>query len=100
MRNLIIVDAGDNVATTVVEIAEGTVLALDETTTSRPLTARQAIPFGHKIALVDLDLGDEVIKYGAVVGVATARILAGDHVHVHNIASKRIRGDIKQGDMA
>ncbi|MFD2741185.1 UxaA family hydrolase [Sulfitobacter aestuarii] len=100
MTNLIIVDLRDNVATTVANIAAGTVLEQDSTEGTIPPSARQAIPSGHKIALVDIHTGEEVIKYGAVIGVATARIAAGDHVHVHNIASNRVRGDLKKGEGA
>lgn len=53
----------------------------------RALTARDAVPAGHKIALVDRRAGEEIIKYGAPIGRATAAIAAGDHVHGHNLAS-------------
>lgn len=100
MTNLIIVDLKDNVATAVADIIEGTVLKLGGAESTASLTALQTIPSGHKIALVDMDIGNEVTKYGAVIGVATARIAAGDHVHVHNIASNRIRGDLNKGGAA
>lgn len=51
------------------------------------------VPPGHKIALADIPEGGDVRKYGAVIGRATAAIRAGDHVHVHNIESTRLRGD-------
>jgi altronate dehydratase small subunit len=42
--------------------------------------------------------GDDVIKYGEVVGRTTATINIGDHVHVHNVESLRGRGDlVKKG---
>ena len=44
------------------------------------------IPHGHKLALRDLSPGDEILKYGHPIAVATERIAAGDHVHVHNAA--------------
>ena len=44
------------------------------------------IPLGHKIALRDLSPGDEVVKYGEVIGRAQARIERGEHVHDHNIS--------------
>ena len=40
---------------------------------------------GHKYALKDLAIGDNVIKYGMPIGHATAPIKAGEHVHVHNV---------------
>ena len=50
---------------------------------------REAIPLGHKVALTDLDPGDQVLKYNEVIGSVTQPIRAGDHVHVHNIRSVR-----------
>jgi altronate hydrolase len=47
---------------------------------------RPGIPRGHKVALHDLAAGDEVHKYGQLIGVATQPIRAGEHVHTHNLA--------------
>ena len=47
------------------------------------------IPLGHKIALQDLVEGDTVLKYGHDIGKAVAAVKAGDHVHVHNMKTKR-----------
>lgn len=53
------------------------------------LTTRDAIPLGHKVALVALTRGDRIVEYGEVIGQATADIAPGAHVHVHNITSVR-----------
>ncbi len=50
---------------------------------------RGPIPAGHKVAVVDIPAGAPVIKYDNVIGVATAAIAAGDHVHVHNLGMRR-----------
>lgn len=47
--------------------------------------AREPIPSGHKMALTDIGTGAPVIKYGCVIGTATAPIQAGDWVHTHNM---------------
>lgn len=44
------------------------------------------IPQAHKIAVRDLPLGAPVRKYGEVIGVTTAAVAAGEHVHTHNLA--------------
>ena len=49
----------------------------------------EAIPLGHKFALHALAKGAPVRKYGECIGVATADIATGSHVHVHNMASRR-----------
>ncbi|MEZ6016165.1 MAG: altronate dehydratase family protein [Planctomycetota bacterium] len=46
--------------------------------------AATRVPMGHKLATRAIPLGDPVIKYGQVIGFATAPIAPGDHVHVHN----------------
>ncbi|HBM58353.1 MAG TPA: galactonate dehydratase [Citreicella sp.] len=48
-----------------------------------PLRAR--IPRGHKLALRQIPMGEAVIKYGQIIGFATADIGAGDHVHTQNL---------------
>jgi 2-dehydro-3-deoxy-D-arabinonate dehydratase len=55
---------------------------------------RDAIPFGHKIALIAMAPGDPVIKYGEKIGVASRAIAPGEHVHTHNVESVRGRGDL------
>jgi len=81
---------GDDVAVSVqdVEAGEGQAVYMDS---DRAVTVRatEAIPLGHKVALVDLGEGDEVIEYGVRIGVTRQPIRAGEHVHVHNIRSAR-----------
>jgi altronate hydrolase len=50
-----------------------------------PLTVRDHVQRGHKIALRDLRRGDRVLRYGQVIGFAGRDISAGEHVHVHNL---------------
>jgi len=62
------------------------VLGTSGETVSR-LTTRQEIPFGHKLALHDIPKGKPVHRYGFPIGVATAAIKRGEHVHSHNMRS-------------
>jgi len=50
------------------------------------ITARDAMPGGHKMALHPLAAGKVVRKYGYPIGITTRDVLAGEHVHVHNLA--------------
>ncbi len=43
---------------------------------------------GHKYARRDILKGENVIKYGFPIGVATANIKKGEHVHTHNLKTK------------
>jgi len=53
------------------------------------LQSKMDIPIGHKVALTDIKAGDTVWKYGQDIGKAIAPIAKGDHVHVHNVKTKR-----------
>ena len=48
-------------------------------------TARQAIPFGHKVALAPIARGGKLHRFGQTIGHASAAIALGEHVHVHNL---------------
>ncbi len=47
------------------------------------------IPLGHKIALKDLKTGDTIFKYGHDIGKVVKEIKKGEHVHVHNVKTKK-----------
>ena len=47
------------------------------------------IPLGHKIALKNFKEGDTILKYGHDIGKVVASIKKGDHVHVHNVKTKK-----------
>ncbi|MDO8884717.1 UxaA family hydrolase, partial [Pseudotabrizicola sp.] len=48
------------------------------------VTARVAR--GHKLANRAIQTGENIRRYGQIIGAATQDIAAGAHVHVHNIA--------------
>jgi (2R)-sulfolactate sulfo-lyase subunit alpha len=84
-------DKHDTVGVAVVDVKAGQSLegkSLDTNDTLRA-KANMDIPLGHKIALKDFRPGDTVIKYGNDIGKVVAPIKTGDHVHVHNIKTKR-----------
>ena len=81
---------GDAVAVAVRDVARGpAVVAFLDSSERRTIEVGGEIPLGHKVALVPLTEGAEVIEYGQPVGVARAPIAPGEHVHVHNIRSAR-----------
>ena len=47
------------------------------------------IPLGHKIALKDHEVGEGVIKYEHDIGKVVADIRRAQHVHVHNLRTRR-----------
>jgi altronate dehydratase large subunit len=76
----------DNVAVALVDLLVGATVAYDD---GLSLTLRDAVPFGHKVALVAIAPGERVVKYGETIGLATQDIAPGDHVHTHNLVSTR-----------
>jgi len=89
---LLVHNPKDNVGVVVVEgLTAGTrmlcVVTLDNS--SFELEARQDVPIGHKIALADLENGDTAIKYGEDIGRFVADVRKGEHVHIHNLKTKR-----------
>lgn len=90
--HLLVHDHRDNVGVVVVEdLAAGTDMlgVVTQDDSDFRMQARQAIPIGHKIALKDLAVGDPVIKYGEDIGKIVAPVAKGEHVHTHNLKTKR-----------
>lgn len=82
----------DNVGVVVIEdLAPGTdmLAVVTEDNSDFRITAKQGAPIGHKIALKNLAVGDTVIKYGEDIGKVVAPIAKGEHVHTHNLKTKR-----------
>jgi len=90
--HLLVHDPKDNVGVVVVEGLEaGTdmLCVVTHDNSDFRLVARQAVPIGHKVALRALKAGDTVIKYGQDIGRMVADAGQGEHVHVHNLKTKR-----------
>jgi (2R)-sulfolactate sulfo-lyase subunit alpha len=84
-------ERSDNVGVATVDIKAGGVAKGLYMDTQAPVEVRVLtdIPLGHKVALRDLKVGDTVIKYGHDIGRVLADIKAGEHVHIHNLKTKR-----------
>jgi len=57
-------NAADNVVTTVAEIAKGEDVCFMDGGECVVLKAVEDIPYCHKVALEDMPVGSEVVKYG------------------------------------
>ena len=82
----------DNVGVVVVEDLKANtdmLCVVTEDDSDFRLTVQQDIPIGHKVALKALAVGDTVVKYGEDIGRVVKPIAKGEHVHVHNIKTKR-----------
>jgi altronate hydrolase len=79
-----LIASDDDVAVAVRTLEPGETLAV----VSPPLTVRESVPRGHKVALRDVRAGDTVRKYGWPIGRALADIPAGSLVHTANLATR------------
>ncbi len=91
MIQFLVHEKEDTVGVATVDIKAGEVAKglLMDTQDPVEMKALKDIPLGHKIALKDAKAGDTVIKYGHDIGKVVAEIKAGDHVHIHNLKTKR-----------
>ena len=80
-NSLMLVNKGDNVAVALKDLKKGEVVAVN----GQNITLLDDIAFGHKAALQDIAIGQNVIKYGFPIGHAVADIKKGNHVHTHNL---------------
>lgn len=67
------INAADNVATVLSEVAPGAVTITGEGLKDK-ITGAELIPQGHKIAVRDIKQGELIIKYGVPIGTAMADI--------------------------
>ena len=90
--HFVVHDENDSVGVVVVEGVKtgdqltGWIMDQDRIVTHK---AANDIPIGHKLAIRPLKGNDTVIKYGVDIGRTVAAISPGEHVHVHNLKTKR-----------
>ncbi len=50
-----------------------------------PVTVKDVVPAGHKVAIGHMSQGEVVRRYGEAIGRAGKSIEPGEHVHTHNL---------------
>lgn len=86
---VIVINPKDNVATARTDLPEGAFAVAGKWR----VRLRERLPLGHKVALRPIRKGEAVIKFGNPIGRATRNIAPGEMVHIHNMESRRGRGD-------
>jgi altronate dehydratase small subunit len=81
------INASDNVATLLLPAQPGTV-TVRGAAGELQIIAREVIEHGHKIAVAAIAEGEDIIKFGVVIGVANCPISQGEWVHLHNCGSR------------
>lgn len=92
-ENAIVIDFKDNVATALHPLGKKDPVRVEVDGETIEILLTQDIPVGHKFALQTIPQGQAVIKYGEAIGLTIQPILRGEHVHVHNVESRKGRGD-------
>ena len=87
VMNAIMLDATDNVVTCVKEVKAGEEVRYRFEDKVYSLIAEETIPYCHKIALKSFEEGEEIVKYGELIGKTTEPIKKGCWVSHHNIYS-------------
>ncbi|WDV45811.1 SAF domain-containing protein [Clostridiaceae bacterium M8S5] len=92
MKKVIKKYSEDNVATALANISCNEIVTVisDKNEVIKEIQTMEAIPFGNKIAIIDIKKDDKIIKYGFPIGVTTKNIDKGRLVHVHNVKSQRV----------
>lgn len=95
-QDAIMIKAQDNVATALRDLKAGDICNFSSGESVHQVTIKEPIEYGHKFAVTDISKGADIIKYGEVMGRATAPIPQGAHAHIQNIESLRGRGDLEK----
>lgn len=80
------IERADNVATALMPLEAGRVLLLGNAEAA-DIEVCEKVAAGHKIALCDIDKGQDIVKYGVVIGRAVKHIKKGAWVHLHCMRS-------------
>ena len=86
------VNDADNCVTLTDTVSQGDFVCFTESGSEKRITSREDISKWHKMAIAAIEKGSNIYKYGAVIGVASENIKAGDCVHIHNVHSPENRG--------
>lgn len=84
MKGYLKINANDNVAVVLADVlTAGDVVEVD----GQRVVVQQEVARGHKVALVDMCAGQQVVKYGYPIGHLTQAVNAGEWIHTHNLKS-------------
>ena len=96
-KGLMMISDKDNVATALLDIEPENEVLVRLGRKTMTVKSLERIPFGCKMAIVDIAEGASVVRYGESIGVASCDIKRGELVHIHNIQGARGRGDLAKG---
>ncbi len=84
MNRAIVINDQDNVAVCLVDLKQGEVFSIN----GKTIQLVENVTAKHKVALQDLQPGDEILMYGVLVGIAKESIAQGAAITVENVKHK------------
>lgn len=78
--------ATDNIAIARVALSPGQQIRVD----GFSVAVEDPIPAGHKVAIRAIASGENIVRYGQMMGRARIRIEPGRHVHTHNVSFEEL----------
>lgn len=81
MKEIIKINEKDNVVVALRDLAKAEIIEVD----GKQIEIKEEVKRGHKIAITDLSIDENVVKYGYPIGHAIKNISCGEWVHTHNI---------------
>lgn len=81
MKRYIKINDNDNVCVALDELKAGETFDVN----SEKITMKTDIEKGHKFALRNIGVNENVVKYGYPIGHAIEPIAQGEHIHTHNV---------------
>lgn len=88
-KQAVVINPKDNVATVVDDFPASTIIHFFNNQEEHSILLLEDIPLGHKVAIKEITVGEDILKYAERIGTATEKILPGQHVHIHNMESQR-----------
>ncbi|MEI6143702.1 MAG: UxaA family hydrolase, partial [Mariniphaga sp.] len=81
MSKFIKINPADNVVVCLEDGKQGEMVTIGD----HVIVLSEDIPVGHKMVLVSLAEGSNIVKYGEPIGHLTTSVLAGSHIHSQNL---------------
>lgn len=85
--NVIKLNEKDNVFVAIKEIQAGDKIIYQNQVAT---CAANSIPYGHKIAIYNIEMGNAIIKFGEIIGYALINIKNGEWIHNHNLGYEEV----------
>ncbi|HOI19077.1 MAG TPA: UxaA family hydrolase [Candidatus Woesearchaeota archaeon] len=83
---ILILNKNDNVGVALSPVKKGDEIVLSSI--KKNIAVKEDINPGFKICIKDVPQGEDIFKYGHVIGIAKTAIHEGEKVHVHNLESR------------